>query len=200
MIVVVEGPTAAGKSTWVGAHAGRGRVPEETVAAPDPASSDAELAVYWTELSCRRWQNALRMETANGFAAVCDGDPFKLHYSYGLLRLGHVTVERFAAEIAAARSAIAGSRLGVADLVLCSIPSQSTLARHRDDDVGRRRRNFALHRQLAGPLEEWYQALEATDPGRVIWGFPRDLPPAVSRPRYDVDLFYDWMARLPISN
>jgi hypothetical protein len=84
--------------------------------------------------------------------------------------------------------------------VLCSIPSQSTLERHREKDVGRRRRNFALHRQLSGPLQEWYQALEATDPGRVTWGFPRDLPPAVSRPRYDVDLFDDWMSRLPASN
>jgi hypothetical protein len=73
------------------------------------------------------------------------------------------------------------------------------LERQRETDVKRQRRRFALHRQLAGPLEEWYRALETTDPGRVIWGFPSELPAAVSRSRYDVRLFDNWMARLAVS-
>jgi hypothetical protein len=172
-------------------------VPEERVNDPDPVLSFSAVVTFWLDLNSRRWQHALGVEATQG-RAVCDGDPLKLHYDYGLLRLGLLTQPRYQAHVAATRAAIAQQRLGMADVVLCSIPDQATLEGQMRGDAGRRRHRFSLHRELAGPLQDWYLALDATDPGRVIWGFRDAMPGPVSRPRYDLALFDSWMARLPI--
>lgn len=77
------------------------------------------------------------------------------------------------------------------------MPSEAALRERRAGDTTRRRRHFASHVRLAGPLAEWYAALEATDPGRVIRHWPEETHPPERRGRYDVDLFDAWMARLP---
>ena len=77
MIVAVEGPSAAGKTSWCRANA------PDFVAEYTPVGNrpDAEQpARFWTGVNSQRWSNAIELETATG-TAICDSDPLKLHYS-----------------------------------------------------------------------------------------------------------------------
>jgi hypothetical protein len=196
MIVVVEGPSAAGKSTWCIAH-GSDNVIAETDRVELPAvSSDHELARFWSDINCGRWAQAVRVENQRGLA-VCDTDPLKLHYDYCLARIGSASWERFEAGAAVAAEAIASHQLGVADIMLVNISDDETLTRQRNSDTTRRRRDFDLHRLLGPGLRDWYETLDRLDPGRVSWQYPTGLPPTVARDRYNTDLFGKWMEQLP---
>ncbi|MDZ7677184.1 MAG: hypothetical protein U5K29_01375 [Acidimicrobiales bacterium] len=196
MIVVVEGPSAAGKTTWCVAQGPDSVVAETERIEPPAASSDDGLARFWNDVNCRRWAEALRVETERDLA-VCDTDPLKLHYDYCLARLGVISWERFEAGIDAATEAIASCRLGIADLVLVNISDDETLSRRRDADPTRSRRNFDLHRRLGSGLRDWYQTLARLDQDRVRWEYPSEMPPMLVRDRYDTDLFRVWMSQLP---
>ncbi len=92
--------------------------------------------------------------------------------------------QRFEQEFTQARYAFASGGLGFADLVLISIPTTAILQTQPDADTSRRRKNFALHSTLAEPLRYWYQAVEALEPGRVVWGLPANgLPRSSLGPR-----------------
>lgn len=171
MIVVVEGPSAAGKTTWC-RRSGFPVVDEYVPTGLEPDRSDLSAqADYWTEVNCGRWAQARALE-ANNPVVVCDSDPVKLHYSWCLNRIGAAPRERFAHELAATRRAFAADRLGFADLVLTVIPPLATLREHRNADLGRPRRSFELHAQLSGPLRQWYQTLDVLEPGHVAWHLP----------------------------
>jgi hypothetical protein len=144
------------------------------------------LAAYWTRANSDRWQQAVDLEKSHGLA-VCDTDPFKLHYSWCVARIGAGPIERFQAGAAAAREWFAAGRLGFADLVLVEIPSAEELRRRKEDDSTRTRRNFALHERLADPLREWYSTLASVDDAdRVRWELPEDgLPAVLPAPRRD---------------
>jgi hypothetical protein len=180
VIVVVEGPTAAGKTTWCQRQVGRfvaGYVPTGT----EPVDGHA-LARHWARVSMRRWAEAEDLERADG-VAFCDTDPMKLHYSWGMAALGLAPRAQFDRELAVTRVAFQTGRLGFADAVLAGLPDLETLHRQRDDDSTRRRRNFATHVQLREPLRQWYAALDSLDPGRVIWDLPADGVPKLPAPR-----------------
>jgi hypothetical protein len=142
------------------------------------ADADADvLGAYWARANARRWQQAVEIETASGLA-VCDSDPCKLHYTWTLWRIGAVDRVRWTADAKHAREQFERHRLGLADLVLVELPSAATLRWRREGDGSRRRRNFDLHVQLAGPLREWYAAMDELEPGHVVWGLPdRGLDP-----------------------
>ncbi|GIE98114.1 hypothetical protein [Paractinoplanes rishiriensis] len=182
MIVVVTGPSAAGKTTWCQRLFPDDTVPECPPPPGQPSGIDpAETAAFWCEHDTRRWRHAVRREAAGGFA-ICDDDPMKLHYSWSMARLGALPPGHWRHEVDARREAMAAGRLGLADLFLVSVPSAVELRRRRDADPTRRRRNFDLHVRLAEPLREWYHAVERADPDRVRWqlppeGLPADLPP-----------------------
>jgi hypothetical protein len=195
VIVVVEGPSAAGKTTWCTTLGSASVVAETGPLELPAASSDDDLAQFWSEVNCRRWAEAVRVESEYGLA-VCDTDPLKLHYDYCLARIGIASWERFEAGVAIAAEAIALGQLGLADVVMVDVPDDETLARHRRSDPTRSRRNFDLHRRLGPGLRDWYGALAQLDPDRVIWEYPDEMPPAVARDRHDVDLFEAWMAQL----
>ena len=78
MIVVIEGPSVAGKTTWCRRHAPQ--VVGEC--APDGNEPDAGDPVaqtsLWSDVDCRRGQTALDLER-NRQTVVCDTDPFRLH-------------------------------------------------------------------------------------------------------------------------
>ena len=196
MIVAVEGPSAAGKTTWAEQHGAGRLVPETGALEPPDGIGVTELAEFWCEINARRWADAIRIEAEHGIA-VCDTDPLKLHYDYCLARIGHAPWERFDAGIAAVAVAMKEQRLGVVDTVVLLIPDDDTLDRQMQGDPRRRRRNFGLHRRLAEPLRDWYSALERAEPGRVLWERPRSLPTPVERNRYDTELFRKWMTALP---
>jgi hypothetical protein len=179
VIVVVEGVSAAGKTSWcrrhassfVGEHSGGQELPR------DPEG----LARYWVGMDSGRWAQAIDLEGAHGIA-ICDTDPVKLHYTWGLVRLGLESPAQFERELAATREAFAAGVLGFADAVLVGIPDEATLRRQRDSDPTRSRRTFETHVRLREPLADWYRALDGVDPGRVVWhlpptGLPADLPP-----------------------
>jgi hypothetical protein len=197
MIVVVEGPSAAGKSTWASRMAPTNVIAENAGLRPPDADHET-IARFWADANEARWRAALRMEAATG-TAVCDTDPLKLHYDFCLLRTGHVPMEQLLASVRASRDAIAARRIGIADLVLCDVPESGVLELRKETDTTRTRRSFELHRRLREPLVEWYDALRKLDPERVQWGFPDTLPTVQERPRYDLDLFDAWMATLGIT-
>jgi hypothetical protein len=172
VIVAVEGPSAAGKTTWCRAQ-GWPVVAEYVPTGREPDGLDpARQAAYWVEVNSGRWREAVALERDGNPVVLCDGDPLKLHYSWCLARIGAGPRSRFVAELTEVRTAVADGRLGFVDLVLVSIPGPEVLRRRKAGDLTRRRRAFALHARLAGPLREWYSALGRVDPARVVWSFP----------------------------
>jgi AAA domain len=204
MIVVVEGPSAAGKTTWTARHCDPAVVVAETTAAeaataPDPRQYPREAAEFWARLNSARWERALRIEEASGLA-VCDSDPFKLHYPWTLWRTGNAHRDTWTSALEASRPFFDAGRLGLADLIVVTIPDRDTLVRRRDGDSSRRRRNFGVHVQLATALAEWYRAIEQLDPSRLIWhlpiqGLPGKVPPR--EPRSGIHLLDSLLGRLP---
>ncbi|WP_298799454.1 hypothetical protein [uncultured Pseudonocardia sp.] len=202
VIVVVEGPSAAGKTAWCRRHLPT-FVHEYAPTGSEPdGTNPAVQAAYWVAVNSRRWDQARLLEGEIG-VAVCDGDPLKLHYSWCLSRVGAAPPARFDHELAQVRRAFAESALGLADLVLVSIPTVETLRSRRDADPTRRRRSFDLHARLGEHLRAWYEAVDALDPGRVIWDLPPGgLPAAMPRPRTtrsDVGVLDELIASLPTS-
>ncbi|MFF2082539.1 hypothetical protein ACFVVM_02130 [Nocardia sp. NPDC058176] len=200
MIVAVEGPSAAGKTTWC-RSAGLGFVAEYAPTGAEPDGSDpVGQAAYWAGVNSRRWARALELEDATG-VAVCDSDPLKLHYSWCLAAVGAAPLSRFEHELDAVRSAFAQRCLGFPDVVLLSIPDPPQLIAQRLGDPTRRRRHFDLHARLSEPLAEWYAALERLDSGRVIDGFPSALDLETLAPprpdRYDLDRLDSLVDELP---
>jgi hypothetical protein len=182
LIVVVEGPTAAGKTSWCRRQVGR-YVAESVSTGNEPADGQA-LARHWARVAMRRWSEAEELERADG-VAFCDTDPLKLHYSWGMAALGLAPRAQFDRELAVLRTAFRMGRVGLADAVLIGLPDMVTLQRQRDEDATRRRRNFATHVQLREPLRQWYSTLDSLDPGRVIWELPDDGVPKLPAPRTD---------------
>ncbi|MEU3837751.1 hypothetical protein [Streptomyces microflavus] len=198
MIIVAEGPTAVGKSHYVGKLPSAQLVGETPghVRPHDAADSD-EASRFWVRCNEERWAEALGREVDQG-RAVCDTDPLKLHFAWTLARASlSPTADEFVRQLRTTRSAIGRKTLGIADLVACVILPEAVLRQQRMRDFSRRRRNFEVHVLLAEPLREWYAALDSVDPGRVVWQWPDDSFRDDRRERYDLDLFDTWMSRLP---
>ena len=194
MIIVVEGASASGKSTWCARYAADCTIPESAPSpdAPDRRAQPREGAAYWLARSAERWAAALALEASNG-VSVCDTDPLKLHYAWSLFVLGEIDTTAFSYERDATRAAIAAGRLGFADLVLLNEVAPVEVRRRRDLDATRQRRHFDLHVRLVEPLKYWYAALAELSPGRVVFGLPEGLPSLGSRgpraERSDLKLF-----------
>jgi hypothetical protein len=150
VIVVVEGPSAAGKTTWAAAHRHGAALIGEARPGPAPSreSDPAGAAAYWAEVNAARWAAACQAEQQTGIA-LCDTDPFKLAYEWCLWQTGNATAGQWRAAMTASRQLFAAQRLGIADLILVSIPDPAVLVARRRADTTRRRRHFDLHVQLA---------------------------------------------------
>jgi nicotinamide riboside kinase len=100
--VAVEGPRAAGKTTWC-RTAGVEFVAEYARTGTEPDGSDAaRQGRYWTDVNMTRWAQALDLEE-RAQVAICDTDPVKLHYSWCLAPIGAAPGSRFAHELACVR-------------------------------------------------------------------------------------------------
>jgi hypothetical protein len=119
MLVVVEGISAAGKTTWCQRHAAHRTIPETGPCddAPDPALDPVGAARFWVEQGARRWMAARAMERLSGIA-VCDTDPLKLHYVWSLWQIGVASERYWREQCVATRDAIANTRLGFAASIL----------------------------------------------------------------------------------
>lgn len=199
MIVVVEGISASGKSTWCARHGGSHVVPENCrlAGAPDRVADPVSAAAFWAERNVDRWQQALAVERATGHA-VCDTDPLKLHYVWSLWRIGEASDHDWSLELAATRQTIADGRIGFADRYLVANTDVETARRQATTDTVRRRRNFDRHALLRPALLEWYSAIDMVLPGRVRFGLPAALPiNMVVGERHDLAAFDAMIARLP---
>ena len=178
MIVAIEGTSAAGKTTWCRTHAAALYVPEE------PPGRE-------------RWRLALEGERLHGLA-VCDTDPAKLYYDYALWRSGRIDHQAWRASCAATRDGFAAGELGLPDLIFFAELDAETLERRRASDPTRRRRRFRLHLELQPLFVEWWQAVDALDPGRVVWRHPVDAaelrPLAPRTTRTGAELFDSMLA------
>lgn len=199
MIVAVEGPSTAGKTTWCGQQPWP-VVAEYVPTGKEPDGSDEDRrAAYWVGVNSGRWQRALELEAEHG-VVLCDSDPLKLHYAWCLARIGAAPWSRFEHELRDSREAIAAGSLGFADVALVPIPSIRVLRTRKAADATRQRRSFELHAQLRGPLREWYSAVERAEPGRVVWswsatGVPVEQPERAHR--YDATLLDSIIDQLP---
>jgi hypothetical protein len=192
VIVVVEGISAAGKTSWCLAHAAGRLIAEASPAAPVPdrATDPEGAARFWVAQNEARWAAACRLDRRFGLA-VCDTDPLKLHYAWSLRRIGALAEAQWRRERDLTRAAVAAGRLGFADLYLVKRIAEAEARRRRDGDPHRARRNFDLHVRLAEPLTAWYSALESLLPGRVRWQLPDSIPAAAPRSRGDDLALFD---------
>jgi hypothetical protein len=153
VIVAVDGPAASGRTAWC-RRLHPGFVPDE--------SRDVE-----------RWAAAVAHEQERGIA-VCDTDPIRLHYQYGLFRLGAIDRLAWRREAARVRQAVGREQLGFVDLVLVSQPEDECTD---------------LQGRLRPTLLQWYEALEELDPGHLRFGLPDELPQGQARRnRHSVEL------------
>ncbi|MEK6224990.1 MAG: hypothetical protein AABM40_01700 [Chloroflexota bacterium] len=171
MIVVVEGPSGAGKTTWCRTHAGANALLE---ALPDHSTVPTEpeaAARFWVERNVARWQEVLAREARDGLVVV-DTDPFKLHFVWTLFRTGQVSEVEWTTQRDVARDAFASERYALADLFLVSNIDDGTLRARRETDPSRTRRNFERHVLLRDSLLRWYSAIDRLEPGRVVFDLP----------------------------
>lgn len=191
MILVVEGISASGKSTWCAAHGANQVVPEngQLLDVPDRAADPHGAAEYWAERNVVRWQAALVMERSASLA-ICDTDPLKLHYIWCLRQIGEATERDWILELAATRQTVADGRIGFADLYLVGRVNPEDASARAVADKARRRRNFDLHVRLQPALLAWYAALDAALPGRVRTRLPSTMPSMIPNDkRYDLATF-----------
>ena len=171
VIVVVEGPSGAGKTTWCVRHGGAQALLE---ALPDhstvPADEEA-AARFWVERNVARWQQVRERERRDGLVVV-DTDPFKLHFVWTLWTAGRTSEREWQLQRDAAREAFAAGRYGLADLFFVSDVDAAPLRARHDVDTTRTRSNFETHMLLRDSLLRWYGAIDALEPGRVIFGLP----------------------------
>jgi hypothetical protein len=171
VIIVVEGASGAGKTTWCRTHAGANALLE---ALPDHSTvpNEPEVAArFWVERNVARWEEILAREARDGLVVV-DTDPFKLHFVWTLLRSGQISELEWTMQRDAARDAFASGRYALADVFLVSDVDVATLRARRDADPLRTRTNFERHVLLRDSLLSWYRAIDRLEPGRVDFGLP----------------------------
>lgn len=201
VIVVVEGASGAGKTTWTAKHGARYALLE---ALPDHAvvpGGEEAAARFWVERNVARWHEVVERERRDGLVVV-DTDPLKLHFTWSLYEVGYASRREWELARDVAREAVASSRYGLADLVFVSDVDETTLRVRRDGDATRTRRNFERHVRLRETTLRWYRAVAEIDARRVVFGLPDDgiRPEHLAlgpRPdRYDLTLFDELVARL----
>ena len=200
MIIVVEGLSAAGKTTWCREHAGRYLIKESyPEKRPDKQSGPGEAARLWTDWNAKRWADAVSMEENQGIA-VCDTDPLKLHFMWAMWQIGEAPESHWNAQMKFTRQAIKDRRLGFADCYLFKAIDPAIAQEQRDRDSARPRPNFDLHLRLHGSLIRWYETLEKLFPESFVWqlpetGIPVDVP--LNADRHDLGHFDRLIDMLP---
>ncbi len=190
MIVAIEGPSAAGKTTWCRTHCSIWV--EDTpanIAAPDLYNDPAEVGRFWVNHAIANWKRALAIERDHGIA-VCDGDPFHLYFAWALWKSGALDNRLFEIESELYRCAFEKKVIGFVDLVLwLEAPEDEPRRRAKGDSV-RRRKRHELYLALVPWIKAWFDARERLLPGGVRPLKPdfriEELSASSSSQRYDV--------------
>lgn len=189
MIVVVEGISAAGKTTFASRYAPA--VVDELKACLPRTDNIAALGQYWSDLHSKRWLHGLEMERTHD-VVYFDTDPLKVHYAWCLWQIGENRRDEWIATVQATREHIKRRQLGFADRIVFIEPSDEQVRQQKANDYTRRRRNFDSHLRLREPLRRWYELLETLAPGRVVFNAhqrPQSMPDRLRVNRYDLQLF-----------
>ncbi len=193
MIVAIEGPSAAGKTTWCRTHCPHRWVEEAPyhIVAPDLFADPADVARFWVNHNSTSWQRALEIERERGIA-VCDGDPFHLYFAWALWKSGALERTLFDLERELYREAFQQQRMGFVDVVLWLEAPEDELRRRAQADTLRRRKRHEIYLALVPWMKAWFDARERLLPGsvRALKGDFRweDLAGAESAQRYDIEL------------
>lgn len=168
MIVAIEGPSAAGKTSWCRSHYPDQHVVEtpENIAAPDLFSIPEQVAAFWVDHAIHNWRRALEIEQQHGLA-VCDGDPFHLYFAWALWKSGALARDLFNAETELYRNALARRQIGFVDHVLWIELGEEELRRRALADTTRRRKRHTMYLALVPWMKIWFEAREAFTPGTV---------------------------------
>jgi hypothetical protein len=189
MLVVVEGISAAGKSSWASRFAPA--VLNEISGSPSEAMDMAAVGQFWSHKQSERWQRALELEQLHEI--VCfDTDVLKIHYPWCLWQIGQSTRDLWMANVLASRKRIAQKQLGFADLIVLLEPPVDVVRQQKVNDKMRRRSNFEAHVRLSEPLRRWYMLLEALSPDSVAFNAHQTLefrPTRLRAERYSLELF-----------
>jgi hypothetical protein len=158
MLIVVEGPSAVGKTTLLELVPADRVIGEEALLVPPGTDSLGSLP-YAVESSVRRWERLLEAEARHG-RAYADSDPLKLYYDFARTAVGELDRGVYDAGWRLMARAMDERRISFADRVVFIYASRGTLAKRRAADATRRRGKFALHVRLAPAIEAYYAALE----------------------------------------
>ena len=161
MIVAIEGPSAAGKTTWCRSHFPGACVAEAPadIVAPDLYADPAEVARFWVNYAIQNWQLALAIEQEHGIA-VCDGDPFHLYYAWALWKSGALAKTLFEIESELYRRAFEKRQVGFVDYVLWLEAPVKELRRRAQADTTRRRKRHEMHLALLPWMKAWFEERE----------------------------------------
>jgi hypothetical protein len=171
LIVVVEGPSGAGKTTWCRVHGGPHALLESLPDGSVVPTDEHAAARFWVDRNAARWAEVREREARDGLVVV-DTDPFKLHYTWTLYQSGQTSERAWILMRDVAREAFVAGRYGLAELIFVSDIDMDTLRKRKANDPTRTRRNFERHVQLRDSLLQWYRAIDSLEPGRVIFGLP----------------------------
>lgn len=124
MIVVVEGPSGAGKTTWCRTHGGvyalLEELPDHATVPPEPEAQ----ARFWVDRNIAPWKQVLERERRVGLVVV-DVDPFKLHFVWTLWRSGQVPQREWDLQRETSREAFSAGGYALADLYLTRVVASS---------------------------------------------------------------------------
>ena len=199
-ILAIEGPSAAGKTTWCRKHFPSGFVEaaSETLQAPDLFADPHEVAAFWVEHNIQRWQAALEVEKRDS-VTICDSDPLKLYFSWALWKAGAQDRALFEIEAKLYRQAIEERRIGFTDCVIWLEAPIDELRRRAKADASRQRKRHELYLELIPWMNAWFAGRERVQPGcaREWSAAPRldDLGNFFPHPRrYDPTLLDELLA------
>jgi hypothetical protein len=207
MIIVVEGISAAGKTTYSRRFGEPFCVSEFEAEGAIPGMQDAPRvhAEYWLQHNIRRFRAALAIEAERGFS-ICDTEPFKSHFDWCMARAGFKSMEVFNEAMPLARAAIAAGEIGFADRYLVKHIEPDVARAQKEGDKTRSRRRWDMHLALQPHLIAWFEALAGVIPDRVQFQWPepedvlRDIQsrtPEENPRRFDVSILDDLLDRLP---
>ncbi|QFT76959.1 hypothetical protein [Erythrobacter sp. THAF29] len=207
MLIVLEGISAAGKTTFARKFGEAHHVPEFPENGVAPGESDrAEIhAEYWMEHNIRRFQAALAVERDHGFA-IFDTEPFKSHFDWCMACAGFRSFDIFDAAVPLARKAILERRIGFGDRYYVKRIAPDVARAQKEGDETRSRRNFDMHLALQPHLIKWFEALAIALPGRVAFSFPdqdallaelKSKAPEENPRRFDVSVLDALVKALP---
>jgi hypothetical protein len=147
MIVAVEGPSAAGKTTWIIAHRHGAAVIAEAQPGPAPhhGSDPASAAIHRAKVSATPWAVVCRVEE-QAEIAVCDTDRSNCT-TWCLGQTGHASARQWRAEVnanasywpaggsASSTSFRSASRAGASDIILGNALTLTAVIRTRIGDL-----------------------------------------------------------------